>query len=194
MRMSERRGYTPEDSGKEAVLPNGGSSTANKDYVITDDHAGRIASVDKAPEPESRPYPRWGSLIFRSSMDAEGNDLGKTPDGENLFSYRALDTGEVLWVGTISDALEWARASVGIEPIDRHAAYWERRYAARRFTRRLGNLPSYADLFAEHRQTIALLRDLVSALDRGLEPDQRVLDHVKERYMQKPTVYDLERV
>lgn len=166
---------------------------AKREYVVAEE-AGAVAEPEAEPEAEPQPAPPgWGELILRSVYDNEGNLLGKDENGDILFSYRARDTGEVLWVGTFRDALAWSRSRTGIEPIDRHAAYWERRYAARRFARRCGALPIYADCFAEARAARALLRAVLTtpgAVALLPEPLRRRITAA----VGTPSVYERERV
>lgn len=144
--------------------------------------------------------PAPGTYLVRTTRDAQGNSLGRAepserfPKGEELIGYRARDTGEVVWRGTFEDVFAWDGSRTGIEPFDRHQHYWERRYAARRYARRVGTLPTYSDLWQEHVQAISLLRDIVYGLQNNREPADEVLDKVREQYMHKPLVYDQERV
>lgn len=102
----------------------------------------------------------------------QGEPFGER-DGEQLIGYMALDTKEVVWIGTLLEIIDWAGQPTGTEPFDRHLDYWERRYRARRFNRRLGNLPTYTDLYEAawrvldntHPNGWHNLEDLMAALD-----------------------------
>ncbi len=122
-------------------------------------------SAERAANPRgSGGFEAPQGLLVRTTEDAQGNRfarLGKDRDsGEGVdFGYRAVDTGEIVWKGTFEDVFAWAGVRVGVEPFDRHMAYWERLYAARRFARRLGALPSYTDLYDAYKR----LREAVEA-------------------------------
>ena len=101
--------------------------------------------------------------MYRSGQDDQGNALGR-----DELAYRATDTKEVVWRGTWEEIFTWAGSRRGIEPFDRHLAYWERRYKARRFARRLGNLPSYPDLYEAHWELALDVDGLLDATEEML--------------------------
>lgn len=87
----------------------------------------------------------YGEYIIRTAMNEDGTSMER-----EHFGYKARDTGEIIWKGTFQDVFDFTGERTGLEPFDRHMAYWERRYAARRFARRLGTLPTYSDLYEKH--------------------------------------------
>ncbi len=148
-------------------------------YVLADE--GLIAETDG---PVDTGFST--SLLIRTVYEADG-----TPMPKDVHGYKALDTGEIIWRGTFEDVETWANMRTGIEPFDRHMAYWERRYAARRFARRLGALPSYADLYEAFKRLdeaareaheyidpeesdAEIVADLEEALGHGIDTRERV--------------------
>ncbi len=137
-------------------------------YVVADE--GAIHEVEGATQDTQKRSP----LIDRTIDEADG-----TPMPKDVHGYKALDTGEIIWRGTFDDVKAWANMRSGIEPFDRHMAYWERRCAARRFTRRLGALPSYADLYEAFKRLDEAAREAHEHIDPD-ESDEEIVADLKE--------------
>ncbi len=137
-------------------------------------------SAERAANPQGRGgYMGAQDLIVRTTDNEDGSGMGNAEDGEYIHGYKALDTGEIVWRGTFEDIFEWANQRTGIEPVDRHMAYWERRYAARRFARRLGALPPYADLYEAFKRLDEAAREAHEYIDPD-ESDEEIVADLEE--------------
>lgn len=93
------------------------------------------------------------TLLRLTITDGAGIALGKreVAEGvrEQVFGLVSRDTDELVATTTIREARKRGQWHLA-DALGSWQRYWERRYAARRFARRLGALPTYADLYESH--------------------------------------------